>query len=273
MFGIKSARRRALAASTVMLVLLGMVGGVASWRTHSDRSTLRVADQRVAVVTELDNARAYTLLSTVQFAAAILSDEPISVEATFSKSSPIVDGGLREARANLAAMGDEGDAAKIDGVIAQIDQWETGIDTFVSTSSVTAQDEKLRVAQQYIPSILPQFEGTMSTLEQVSNDQQSATRRGDGCRRAVCRQESGANSWSHGHRLSRGNRDDYAGLLRDPAASSAGTSCERRGDGEHGREGKGGRSSGGRVAGKGAERDGREATAGRRGAHPTRCEG
>ena len=66
-----------------MLVLLGTVGGVAAWRTQSDRSTLKVVDQRLAIVTELDNARSYTLLSAIQFAAALLTDESTPLETTF----------------------------------------------------------------------------------------------------------------------------------------------------------------------------------------------
>jgi diguanylate cyclase (GGDEF)-like protein len=173
MFGIRSARRRALVASTVMLVLLGTVGGVATWRTHSDRSTLNVVDQRLAVVTELDNARAYTLVSAVQFAAAVLTDGPTSLEDTFSDAGTTVYQNLRDSRENLAAMGDEEESARLDGVIAQVNQWQSETSTFINASGASSQDERLRIAEQYIPALWPQFKNTMSELEQLSNEQQT----------------------------------------------------------------------------------------------------
>ena len=112
MFGLRSARRRALLASVVMLVLLGTVGGVAIWRTRSDRGTLDTVDKRLNIVTELDNARSYTLLSAIQFAAALFAGDSVKIDATFANAGVVVQQSLRDARDNLAAMGSDAESAQ-----------------------------------------------------------------------------------------------------------------------------------------------------------------
>lgn len=172
MFGMRSARRRALLASAVMLVLLGTVGGVATWRTQSDRSTLNVVDQRLAIVTDLDNARSYTLLSATQLAAALLAGDSTRVEATFADADLIVEESLRDARSNLAAMGDEEESARLDSIIGQVDDWQMQTGSFLAMGDVVSQDERLQMGKQFVPALWPQFRDTMDELARLSEDQQ-----------------------------------------------------------------------------------------------------
>ncbi|MCJ7491130.1 MAG: hypothetical protein MUP15_03070, partial [Dehalococcoidia bacterium] len=171
MFGIKSARRRALLASVVMLVLLGTVGGVAAWRTHSDGSTLDRVDKRLAIVTDLDNARSYTLLSATQLAAALLANDSSSLEKTFTDADLVVEESLRNARTNLAATGNDIEAARLDTVIAQIDEWQSKTGGFLAMGDATSQQERLQMGQQYIPALWPQFRDTMEQLARLSESQ------------------------------------------------------------------------------------------------------
>lgn len=173
MFGIRSARRRALLASVVMLVLLGTVGGVASWRTHSDGSTLEGVDKRLAIVTDLDNARSYTLLSAVQLAAALLANDSASLEGTFADADSIVEESLRDARANLAAMGNDVESARLDGIIAQVDDWQAQTGGFLALGDAASQEERLQLGQQFIPALWPQFKDTMEQLARLSESQQA----------------------------------------------------------------------------------------------------
>jgi len=173
MFGIKSARRRALLASVVMLVLLGTVGGVAAWRTHSDGSTLDRVDKRLAIVTDLDNARSYTLLSATQLAAALLANDSSSLEKTFTDADLVVEESLRNARTNLAATGNDIEAARLDTVIAQIDEWQSKTGGFLAMGDATSQQERLQMGQQYIPALWPQFRDTMEQLARLSESQQA----------------------------------------------------------------------------------------------------
>jgi len=172
MFGIASARHRALLASGVMLVLLGMVGGVAFWRTHSDGSTLDVVEKRLAIVTDLDNARSYTLLSAAQLAAALFGDGSASLEGSFAEAGLIIEDSLDNARSGLAAMGNEAEAAQLDGIIAQVDGWQAQTDSFASMGAVSPE-EKLRMGQHYVPALWPQFRDTMGQLAALSEDQET----------------------------------------------------------------------------------------------------
>jgi diguanylate cyclase (GGDEF)-like protein len=173
MFGIRSARRRALLASVVMLVLLGTVGGVASWRTHSDGSTLDAVDKRLAIVTDLDNARSYTLLSATQLAAALLASDSTAMEETFSDAGLIVEESLRNVRDNLAAMGNDIEAARLDTIIAQVDDWQSQTGGFLAMGDTVSQEERLQMGQQYIPALWPQFKDTMEQLARLSESQQA----------------------------------------------------------------------------------------------------
>ena len=156
-----------------MLALLGTVGGVASWRTHSDGSTLDRVDTRLAVVTDLDNARAYTLVSAIQLAAALLTNDSGSLESTFADAGVIIEESLRDASAKLAAMGNDVDATRIDGVLAQIGDWQAQTSGFAATGEVVSQEERLQLGQQFIPTLWPQFKGTMEQLAILSEGQQA----------------------------------------------------------------------------------------------------
>ena len=172
MIGMRSARRRALLAGAVMLVLLGTVGGVASWRTHSDASTLQGVDQRLSIVTDLDNARAYTLLSAAQLAAALLTNDSSSLESTFADAGTIVTQSLGDARAGLVALGSDDEVGQLDSVIENVDQWQLQTGAFVAIGNASSQEERLRLGQQFIPAFWPQFRTTMDDLARLSNEQQ-----------------------------------------------------------------------------------------------------
>jgi diguanylate cyclase (GGDEF)-like protein len=156
-----------------MLVLLGTVGGVASWRTHSDGSTLDRVDIRLAVVTDLDNARSYTLLSAIQLAAALLTNDSASLETSFADAGVIVEESLRDASERLTAMGNDTDAASIDAVLAQINDWQAQTSGFAATGDRLSQSERLQLGQQFIPTLWPQFKGTMEQLAVLSENQQA----------------------------------------------------------------------------------------------------
>ena len=172
MFGLRSARYRALLASIVMLVLIGTVGGVAIWRTHSDRTTLDTVDKRLSIVTGLDNARSYTLLSATQMAATLLTDDSPDLARTFSDAGYIIQDSLRDARLGLIEMGDDTESARLDVVIAQVDDWMSQTGTFLATADASSQSERLSVGQQFIPAVWPEFRDTMAQLARLSEDQQ-----------------------------------------------------------------------------------------------------
>ena len=172
MFGIKSARRRALLVSVVMLLLLGTVGGVSSWRAHSDGSTLEGVDTRLAIVTDLDNARSYTLLSAIQVAAALLVNDKTPLDSSFTDAGIIVEESLRNARINLAMIGSEAEAAQLDAVIAQIDDWQTQTSAFVAVSGAVTPEEKAQFGR-LVYAVWPEFTDTMSRLADLSESQQA----------------------------------------------------------------------------------------------------
>ena len=173
MFRMRSARHRALLASVVMLVLLGTVGGVATWRTHSDRQTLDAVDQRLGVVTDLDNVRSYTLLSATQVAAALLANDSADLSETFSDVGVIIEKSLHGARSNLAEIGDETDLVRLDTIAGQIDEWQSQTDGFLAVGDAVSQEERLQLGQEFIPALWPQFRDTMDQLARLSESQQA----------------------------------------------------------------------------------------------------
>jgi diguanylate cyclase (GGDEF)-like protein len=173
MIGMKSARRRAVLASIVMLALLGAVGGFSTWRTHSDGQTLQAVDKRLSIVTNLDTARSYTLISAIQFAASVLTADAPPLEDSFAKAGDAVAAGLQEAQADLVDLGNEDDAATVGAIEDQIVQWQTQTNAFIAISNMTPE-ERLQIGQQYIPALWPEFQGTMDQLAGISERQQSA---------------------------------------------------------------------------------------------------
>jgi diguanylate cyclase (GGDEF)-like protein len=173
MFRMRSARHRALLASVVMLVLLGTVGGVAAWRTQSDRRTLDAVDQRLSVVTALDNVRSYTLLSATQVAAALLTNDSADLSETFTDAGVIVEESLQSARSGLAEIGDEMDSRRLDAIAGQINEWQSQTDGFVAMGDAASQEERLQLGRQYIPTLWPQFRETTEQLAGLSESQQA----------------------------------------------------------------------------------------------------
>ncbi len=173
MIGMRSARRRALLAGAVMLLLLGTVGGVASWRTHSDASTLQGVDARLVIATDLDNARSNTLLIATRVAASLLTNDSSSPESTFSQAGTVVTDSLNDAHERLVAMGSADEASQLDGVIESVNQWQLQTGTFLAIGSASTQAERLQLGQQFISAFWPQFQETMDALTRLSDGQQA----------------------------------------------------------------------------------------------------
>ncbi len=173
MFKIRSARRQALLAGLVLLVLLSATAAVAVWRAQNDQDRQAAVDQRITVATALGEARAQFFIGATQLLIAAFADDPAPFIDSYRSTVPPVDNDLRQAREALVALNEPDGVALLDETAMDIGQIQQAIEGFLPTNLTHDRDTRLGLVIQYIPQMWPGVQTMMGNLEQLANGERS----------------------------------------------------------------------------------------------------
>jgi len=172
MFKTKSARRQALLAGLVLLVLLSATVVVAVWRAQNDHDQQAAVAHRITVATALGDARAQFFIGATQLMIAAFADDPAPFIDAYRTTVPPVDNDMRQARKALVALNEPDGVALLDETAMDIGQLQQAIEGFLPTTLTHDRDTRLGLVIQYIPQMWPDVQTMMGNLEHLADGEQ-----------------------------------------------------------------------------------------------------
>jgi len=173
MFGVRSARGRAIGASLTLLLFLVSVAIVATLRTQSDRSQREALEQRAAVVAALENARAQFYRGATLLTAAVFAEDAVPFIDSYRQAQEVGDSSLEKARSGLIAIGETDQIAALDSFAEQMGQVREDVDAVLVFSVTADRPTRVEVGLQYYPQMWPRIEAMMGDLGALSSEQQA----------------------------------------------------------------------------------------------------
>jgi diguanylate cyclase (GGDEF)-like protein len=173
MFGLRSARTRALLATSILLALLCVVGVLASWRTQSDRKARSSLEHRSIAVASQERARAELLGVTSVAAVSVVAEDPTSLLSLYQQQWASTDEALAQARAELIVVGDPKEVAAFDKAVEQVNEFQRETDSGITSVLSTDKDGKLAAVQQMQERLQPLGATAVGALEELAHDQRS----------------------------------------------------------------------------------------------------
>ena len=171
--GLRSARGRAILASAVLLLLLGSVAALATWRAQYDKETNRSLDRRSAVVAALEDARAHTFLMAAEMAASIFSEDASPVQDLYPQSIQSIDEDIKMARAELTAKGETEELAALNAVDGEMNQLMQDPDVIALVTAMGTSTGVVELGRQVYPRIWPRVEAMMADLDKLAASERS----------------------------------------------------------------------------------------------------
>lgn len=128
MFGLRSARGRAILAGTVLVLLLVGMGVLAAWRARNEERLHGTMAHTSAAATALESAQGEFWRAQGQLGGFVISGEPVFVEG-YHQAFATAEQDLAEARAELLATGKTAKVSALDDLVRRMDQFDQKITT------------------------------------------------------------------------------------------------------------------------------------------------
>jgi len=170
---LKSARTQAFLAGAVLLVLLVSVAALAVWRAQNDQSQKDRLEQRTAVATALDDARAQFFLGCTLIYNAIFVEDPRLAVGFYYQVKAKATEDVAQARAGLVAMGEMNEAAALDSFFGKILDLSQAVEQIAAAGLTADKDTRIALGQQYAPQSYHYYQTMMNDLEQLADGQRS----------------------------------------------------------------------------------------------------
>jgi PAS domain S-box-containing protein len=170
---LRSARRQALLASILLLVILGGMSALAVWRVQSDRAVRRTLESRAIAVAELNDARAEFFLNVNLLTAGILGGDPAPFVEQYSQRRLLAAESIAATRVELTALNETEEIATLDMIGDSIEGMLQDIDAGMSIAVNLDQETIVRMAAAYEGNMWPRFESILADIEQLANGEQA----------------------------------------------------------------------------------------------------
>ena len=122
MFGLRSARGRAILAGTVLVLLLVAVGAVAVWRARQNEQSLETLDRTSSAATALEAGQGKFWWAQGALSALVISGDPAFVDI-YDNAFAEAELNLAEARAEFLALGKTADVSAVDDLAKRIEEF------------------------------------------------------------------------------------------------------------------------------------------------------
>ena len=173
MFGFKSARARALLATSVLLALLCVVAALAAWRTQSDRETRSSLEHRAIAVAAIERARAEFFLTSTIASVAVFTDDPAPFKDLYEEQRDSASEALAQARTELAAISETADVSLLDEAAGYADQFREEATASMESMMLADGDSRVAVAQEHQPVLQAKATTVTSNLDQIAATQKA----------------------------------------------------------------------------------------------------
>jgi len=172
MFGLRSARSRAVLAGFVLVLVLAAVATVAILRVRQHQDRLLALESTATSVAALEHARAQFFLETTAVSTLIYTQDPVLAER-YQAAAAELRQDLSQARAEMIASGKTDDLATLDRLTEQIDALESVIDGAMPILLAGDQDTVLALANTTYLQLWTSIDGAMNDLEALADAEQS----------------------------------------------------------------------------------------------------
>jgi PAS domain S-box-containing protein len=156
-----------------LLLILGGISAVAVWRVQSDRAVRRTLESRATVVAEVNDARAEFFLDVNLLTAGILGGDPAPFIEEYRQRRLLAAESIAAARAELAALNETEETAKIDTIGDSIEGMLQDIDAGMDIAVNFDQETIIRMAAGYERDMWPRFETIIADIKQLAKGQQA----------------------------------------------------------------------------------------------------
>jgi diguanylate cyclase (GGDEF)-like protein len=173
MLGPKSARTRAILATSILLALLCVVGVLAAWRTQGDRKARNSLEHRSIAVASQERARAELLRGTIMAAVSVVAEDPGPSLSLYQQQWASTDEALAQARAELVVVGGPDEVAAFDKAVEQVNEFQREADSAITSVLNTGKENRLAAAQEMPLRLQPLGVAAIDALEELANDQMS----------------------------------------------------------------------------------------------------
>lgn len=153
MFGLRTARARAVLTGVVVTLLLAAIAGTAVWRAQSMRERHQSLEHSSAVVASLEQADARFYAGQATLATLVWRPDPTLVES-YQEAAAEVEEALSSARNEALAGGQSERATAIDHLAGQVDQLREHVEAAIPTVLSADPDEAVEVATTVMPEAL-----------------------------------------------------------------------------------------------------------------------
>jgi len=173
MTGLRSARTRAILATSILLALLCVVGVVAAWRTQGDREARSKLEHRTMAIAGQERVRAELLRATIVAATSAIAEDPTPFLSVNEQQWASTEEALAQARAELIIIGEPDEVAAFDRAVEQIHEYQRETDSAIASMLNTDADTRLAAAREIPPRLQPLGAAAIGALENLANDQRS----------------------------------------------------------------------------------------------------
>ncbi|GAG17243.1 unnamed protein product, partial [marine sediment metagenome] len=171
MFGLRSARSRAVLGGLVLLVLLAGVATLSVWRAQDDQQRHHSLERTSAAATALEHAEAEFWQAQATLSALILLDDPSLADA-YHDTVASLEQNLSQARAWALAAGEADEVAALDDLTARIGHFIEQVN--LALPAVLGADPEMRVqlATASMSAMVSDAEAIIADLHEMAQEEQ-----------------------------------------------------------------------------------------------------
>jgi diguanylate cyclase (GGDEF)-like protein/PAS domain S-box-containing protein len=173
MMRIRTARERVLLGILVLLVLLGGVIALASWRARSDGHERLDLTRRASVVAALQDARAQFLRGADLVATAVFVQDPAPVIDSYRQAMAVGDEALNQARTQLAQIGDPDTISALETFSLSLSSLRQDVEPMLASAISVDREARLQAIQEYPPKLWPRLDQLLADLDGLAIEQQA----------------------------------------------------------------------------------------------------
>jgi diguanylate cyclase (GGDEF)-like protein/PAS domain S-box-containing protein/putative nucleotidyltransferase with HDIG domain len=172
MFGLRSARSRAVLAGVVLLALLAGVAALAFWRMQEHRQRLDELERTSLAATALERAHAQFSREAAALSALVFSDDP-ALANRYHEAAAEVEQGLSQARAEALAWGEADELLALDDLTERIGQFNDKLNLGLPFLLESDPETRVHMATATMSEMMPEADAMIADLEELVDETQS----------------------------------------------------------------------------------------------------
>jgi len=171
MFGLRSARGRAILAGVVLVVLLAGVATVAVWRAYDDQQRHHTLERTSAAATALERIHAQFWKAQATLSALILlGDQPLA--DAYHDTVASLEQNLSQARTDVLAEGEVDEVLALDALAERIGHFTEQVNLALPVVLEADPETRAQLATALMPGMVSEAEAIIADLEALVDEEQ-----------------------------------------------------------------------------------------------------